>query len=220
MGIEIPLGIVGRNSEIRHSGRLGRPNRSAIEEDGMRDQYLNDIRQRLGEQFPDFDHSTVRMIASLTNTYHILLSVMERALTIYGITPQSMDVLIALYVKKGQDCLLGEIGELLMVSPANITGLVQGLVRKGLANRKEHPGDRRKRLVEITPQGIALMEDFIPESTRFFHEVFASVSPQDKLQLYERLRQLSTLLLPYWEKRRMPDFHGPRAQGKKSPGRK
>ena len=172
----------------------------------MRDLYLNKIMERLGEKFPAFDHSTIRMIAALTNTYHILLSVMERALSSYGITPQSMDVLVALYVNQEHGCPLGEIGEMLMVSPANITGLVEGLVKKGLVSRKEHPEDRRKRMVKLTPKGIKLMEEFIPESARFFQVVFASATLEDKLQLCERLGQLSGLLLPYWERRIVPDL--------------
>jgi len=87
----------------------------------MRDQYLNKLTERFSEQFPGLDHSTVRMIAALSNTYHILRSVMERAFSIYGITPQSMDVLLALYVMKDRRCLLGEIGELLIRSPACLT---------------------------------------------------------------------------------------------------
>ena len=184
----------------------------------MRDQYLNEVVSRFEEQFPGFDHSTMRMMATLGNTYHILLSVMERAFTEYGITPQSMDVLVALYVKKGRECLLGELGELLMVSPANITGLVEGLVRKGLATRKEHPEDRRKRLAEITPRGIALMEEFLPESARFFQEVFAPISPQDKQRLCELLRQLSDLILPYWEKRLVPNLQRPKSRRRANSG--
>jgi DNA-binding MarR family transcriptional regulator len=189
----------------------GAANQDSGNEDCMRDQYLNELMEKFSEQFPGFDHSIARMIAALSNTYHILRSVMERAFSTYGITPQSMDVLFALYVRKDRGCLLGEIGALLMVSPANITGLVEGLVKKGLVNRTEDPGDRRKRLAELTPRGIKFMETFIPESIKFLQEIFASVTPEDKQQLYDRLAQISTLLLPYWEKRKVPILPGPKS---------
>ncbi len=174
----------------------------------MRDQHLQAIIDKLDEQFPDYDHTAIRLVVELSNTYHILASVMERAFAKYKITPQSMDVLTLLYMKRGQECALGEIGELLLVSPANVTGLVQGLVRKGLVGRREDPQDRRKRLAEITPRGIALMEDFLPKCARFLQDVFAAVSPEDKRRLCAHLRQIADLLMPYWEKRILPELEG------------
>ncbi len=175
----------------------------------MRDQHLQAIIDKLDEQFPDYDHTAIRLVVELSNANHILASVMERTFARYKITPQSMDVLTLLYMKRGQECVLGEIGELLLVSPANVTGRVQGLVRKGLVERREDPLDRRKRLAEITPRGIALMEDFLPKSARFLQDVFAAVSPEDKRQLCAHLRQIADLLMPYWEKRILPELEGP-----------
>ena len=172
----------------------------------MREQYLEQIQTKLGENFPNTDHSALRMIATLTNAYHILLSVMERAIAGYGVTPQSIDVLIAIFVGPEDGCPLVEISERLMLSPANITGLVEGLVKKGLVSRREFPGDRRKRLAQLTPKGKELIENFIPESARFLQVVLAPLTLEDKLQLSERLGQLSALLLPYWERRIVPDF--------------
>lgn len=167
----------------------------------MREQYMEEFMNTLEGQFPGLDHSTGRMIAVLTNTYHILFAVLERAFAQYGITPQSLDVLVALYVRRDQGCPLGEIGEIMMVSPANVTGLVDGLVRKGLVSRREHPQDRRKRLAEITPNGVKFVEEFIPRSARFLEKVFTPIGEGEKEDLCRQLGQLSKLLMPYWEKR-------------------
>ncbi len=176
----------------------------------MRDQYLDEIVERFEGRFPQFDHSTMQMVAALSNTYHILMAIMERAVAHYGITPQAMDVLIALYVKQENGgCLLGELADLLMVSPANITGLVQGLVKKGLVTRKELATDRRKRLARITGQGIEIVEDVIPASVQFFEEAFASLSTDDEQRLSQGLRQIASLLMPYWDKRLSPRFGPP-----------
>ncbi|RBQ19081.1 MarR family transcriptional regulator [Spongiactinospora rosea] len=45
------------------------------------------------------------------------------------------------------------------VSLATVTGIVDRLVRHGLACRHEDPDDRRVRRVELTPKGKALIEE-------------------------------------------------------------
>jgi len=168
----------------------------------MQNEYLEEIVNRLSEQFPDFDHSMIQTVAALSSTYHILLSIMKQVMAAYHITPQSMDVLMALYVMKDQQCTLGEISGRLMVSPANVTGLVEGLLRKSMLRRREHPKDRRKRLTELTPKGLAVIEDFIPRCARSFQKVFDHISQDERQQLSERLRQLSQIVLPYRQKSR------------------
>ncbi len=175
----------------------------------MTDTCTEAINLRFKERFPRLDHSSVKMVAALSNAYHILFSVMDRAFSKSGITPQSMEVLKVLYLRQEQGYLQGELGELLMVSPANVTGLVEGLVKKGLVARREHAGDRRKRLTELTPLGIEFMENLVPEIARFFDEVFAPLTSEDKIQLHDRLNQLSRLLRPYWEKKLAPDIRMP-----------
>lgn len=158
------------------------------------------------KHFPQMDYSSIKLVGALANAYHILFSIMERVLSKSGITPQTMEVLKILYMRKDEGYLLGEIGEQLKVSAANVTGLVEGLVKKGLVERKEQPGDRRKRLTMITPSGVEFMDNLAPVMIGFFNKVFAPLSSEDKNQLSDRLDQLSKMLLPYWEKRTIPDI--------------
>ena len=41
---------------------------------------------------------------------------------------------------------------------SNVTGIVDALESRGLAERVAHPGDRRVRLVQLTPEGVAARE--------------------------------------------------------------
>ena len=51
------------------------------------------------------------------------------------------------------------IADALEVSPRNVTGLVDGLVRTGFVRREPHPTDRRATLVHLTDQGARTGED-------------------------------------------------------------
>ncbi len=170
----------------------------------MREQYLNELVAKCEADFPGFDHSIMLMITALSNAHHTFSSVLERALAATSITQPAMDVLFALYLRQEDGRPLGEIAELLMVSPANITGLVDGLVKKGFVMRGDDPRDRRKRQARITDKGISFMEQFIPRTAVFLQKVFTPMTEEDKLQLYERLQQIVQLLTPYWEKRLIP----------------
>jgi MarR family transcriptional regulator, 2-MHQ and catechol-resistance regulon repressor len=186
----------------------------------LREKSTCEMEVQFKKHFPQLDYSSIKLVGALANAHHVLFSIMERAFSKSGITPQSMEVLKILYIRKEEGYLLGEIGEQLMVSPANVPGLVEGLVKKGLVERKEQPGDRRKRLTMITPLGVEFMDNMAPVTIRFFNQVFASLSSEDKNQLSERLHQLSKMLLPYWEKRLSPDIMVHKYIHKKSPSKK
>src|SRR5436190_9673617 len=51
-----------------------------------------------------------------------------------------------------------ELGERLIVTRATVTGLVDSLERHGFARRSPNPADRRGLLVEITPDGRAVLQ--------------------------------------------------------------
>jgi DNA-binding MarR family transcriptional regulator len=52
-----------------------------------------------------------------------------------------------------------EIGERLQVTRATVTGVVDSLERRGFVRRSPHPVDRRSLLVEITPDGLAVLRE-------------------------------------------------------------
>ena len=170
----------------------------------MQEDFFTEALTTLSERFPGLDSSTIGLVASLFDSYHILVAIIERAYAEYGVTPQSTDVLTTLYIRRETGCTLGEIGEILYVSPANVTGLVDGLVRKGLVTRTEHPVDRRKRVAKLTEKGEALVESFIPEGVSFLQEVFAEMGADERAGLQDKLVKMSRLLLPYWERRAWP----------------
>lgn len=190
----------------------------------MRDKLFEEARQVFAIRFPDLDHTTIGTIGALSNAYHLLYSIMEQAMARYGVTPPSIDVMVVLFVRNKDGCTLGEIGEYLGVSPANITGLVEGLVRKGLVSRVEHAEDRRKRLARLTAGGIEMMKSFIPDCARFLHDILSPLSPGELRQLQDGLLRVINLLVPFWERRgeirlerEAADRSAPRKRGKTPP---
>ena len=55
----------------------------------------------------------------------------------------------------GKPQTMGQIAQVLDVSLGSVTGLVDGLVERGLVRREEDPGDRRQKLARLTPRAQA-----------------------------------------------------------------
>lgn len=51
-----------------------------------------------------------------------------------------------------------EIGERLIVTRATVTGLIDSLERRGFVERRPNPADRRSLIVEITPEGLTVLQ--------------------------------------------------------------
>ncbi|HET7039503.1 MAG TPA: MarR family transcriptional regulator [Gemmatimonadales bacterium] len=71
---------------------------------------------------------------------------------------------------------------------SNITGLVDRLEARGLIVRVASPGDRRVKMVGVTPEGAALRSRLVD---RIAHppSFIASLSPTDQRQLRDLLRK-------------------------------
>jgi DNA-binding MarR family transcriptional regulator len=52
-----------------------------------------------------------------------------------------------------------ELGERLIVTRATVTGLLDSLERTGFVRRSPNPADRRSLVVEITPAGLAVVQE-------------------------------------------------------------
>ena len=165
----------------------------------MRNEILVEGLPQLKAVFPGVDPSTIGLVVGLSSSYHILYSIMERRYAKTGVTPQAINILFVLHLRRPKGCSLAEISNTTLLSPANVSGLVERLVRKGLITREENPTDRRKKLVLLTKKGVAFIDYFIPDSATFLQELFSSIRSEDRRQLQEMLFRLSEMLIPHWE---------------------
>jgi DNA-binding MarR family transcriptional regulator len=75
----------------------------------------------------------------------------------YGLTPQQSATIWLL--APGQRLAMSELADQLMCDASNVTGIVDKLESRGLAQRV--PGeDRRVKMLTLTPEGVKLREEF------------------------------------------------------------
>ena len=85
---------------------------------------------------------------------------------------------------------IGEIAERQQVAGPHVTRTVTGLEQRGMVRRVTDPGDHRARLVELTDEGAAAADRYVQTVLRWFTEVLAEWSEEDRRELGRLLGRL------------------------------
>ena len=143
-----------------------------------------------GGKYPEFNWSSVEVLLNLVYTYDVVSGHMATKTSPYGITKAGFSVLMILSRSQSKACKQNEISQLLLVSRANITGLVDSLVRQGLVERANDPHDRRVNMVKILPKGEKVLEDLLPGYYKHVHEICSVFTAAEKKTLNDLLTRL------------------------------
>ena len=127
---------------------------------------------------------------SVGRTYNLLIRKLVRVYGRYGLSAASFNLLMLL--KHGMDpeaMTQQAIGNRLVVSPSDMTGLIDRLERKGLVRRT--PGkDRRSKLLRITAKGSQLLEEVWPHHVDVITTLCRALEPQEAERLVRSLARL------------------------------
>ena len=131
-----------------------------------------------------FDRSRVRLpegavIYALARTHQLVMRRLASVYQLFGLTAVSFNLLVLL--QRGRDprtFTQQAIGERLVVSPSDMSGLVDRLERKGLVRRE--PGkDRRTNLLRLTKKGHQVVETAWPHHAREIQRLACCLKADD-----------------------------------------
>jgi DNA-binding MarR family transcriptional regulator len=122
----------------------------------------------------------------LVRTAELFLAAFDKALRHHRLSRAGREAL-AILEGAGQPLSPTVIAERLIVTTASVTSVLDTLERRGLVERRPHPSDRRRVLVAITDDGIALVNLFLPEMIAAQTAMFAGLSEAQRTQLIELL---------------------------------
>src|ERR1700757_608272 len=88
------------------------------------------------------------------------------------------------------------IGPKVWLTPGSISVAVDRLVKKGLVSRKDHPGDRRVRQVELTAKGRGLITRGFREHAAAMEAVVGVLSKNERLTLLRLLKKVGKHAVP------------------------
>lgn len=137
------------------------------------------------------DHGTeLRLwLRLLTCSTLVETEVRRRLRTEFDTTLPRFDLMAQLERAK-EGMVLGEVSKRMMVSPGNITVLVERLVESGHISRTTSTADRRVQIIALTPFGRTEFEKMAASHADWIAELFAGLGSKDSAVLLDQLGKM------------------------------
>jgi MarR family transcriptional regulator, 2-MHQ and catechol-resistance regulon repressor len=130
----------------------------------------------------------IRVYVKLLRATRAVTGRVEPAMAADGLTLTQFGVLEGL-LHKGP-MTHRDLGRKVLTSAGNMTDIVDKLEARGLVRRVRAAADRRQVRVELTPEGLALIEDLFPRHAVDIAQAMGGLDPQELGQLGALLRRL------------------------------
>ncbi len=133
--------------------------------------YLRDLRKYEAirarmDRYPDVDPAAVESYLVLLRIASDVLTALETYLSRFGMSQGRFTLLMVLNREPESGFSPSDLASKCGVTRATMTGLLDGLERDKLITRIPDTNDRRMATVQLTPQGIAMLDEMLPEYYR------------------------------------------------------
>jgi len=145
----------------------------------------------LARRYPDFELSAQECFLALLGVAGAVMDDMEAQLARRGTSQGRFRVLLHLERAPGRVLAAGRLAEALGVTPATVTGLLDGLERDGQVRRERSVADRRGIRARLTPRGSRLLAELMPARFRRTSAIMAELSEPDRRTLVRLLDAVS-----------------------------
>ena len=108
----------------------------------------------------------------------------------YGLSFPQYNVLRVLESSKNMQNKMSDIGRIMLVPGANITGLAKRLEKDGFVIKKSDPDDERVTILEITPKGKRALKHIENEKDEWLERMLKTLSQNQKLELLDKVRRI------------------------------
>lgn len=125
-------------------------------------------------------------IFQIIRTGHWITDQVSKELKEFGITEPQFNVLRILRGAKGKPISVSDVLERMVQRNSNITRIVDKLLIKGFAERKECPTNRRKMDLTITEAGLKKLKE-LDERVEAFHQPFIGKLSTSELETLKKL---------------------------------
>jgi DNA-binding MarR family transcriptional regulator len=141
------------------------------------------------DQTPDANVAATEAVMNTIRTADMLFDRIGRLLRPLGVSAAGG---LALGILRDHGTMSpSELGERLIVTRATVTGLLDSLERRGFVSRSANPADRRSLLVEVTPAGLAVVQELrtiVHRNERDWMSVLSDAELRTYIDLMHRIQ--------------------------------
>ena len=146
------------------------------------------------KRFPGLDASACYVFLQLLRTGDELLALDEGILASLGTRHGRFVLLMLLDKHQAGEMTPAELADKTGVTRATISGLLDGLEKDGLAERRPDPQNRRLIRIYLTKAGSQLLERVRPVYCEWFTSVVTPLSEDERFQLVNLLQKIQVRL--------------------------
>jgi DNA-binding MarR family transcriptional regulator len=84
------------------------------------------------------------------------------------------------YLSRRRECSMRELADYMKMGVSSVTGMVDRLVKQGLANRRRTEKDRRLVYVDLTAKGRKIVKEILEERRETTLNLFESLSAEER----------------------------------------
>ena len=108
----------------------------------------------------------------------------------YGLSFPQYNVLRVLDASRNGRNKISDVGRIMLVPGANMTGIAKRLEKNGFIIRKSDPNDERVTILEITKKGKKTLKNIEEEKDQSIEAILKGFSSEDMTELLDKLKKL------------------------------
>ncbi|MBU8792294.1 MarR family transcriptional regulator [Oceanobacillus caeni] len=134
------------------------------------------------------ENLSLKAFVVLLKANKTLAELIKKDISSHGMRTSDFTVLEALYHKGKQT--IKQITQSVLINTGSITYVIDKLEKKGLLERTPCKDDRRVVYIQLTDQGIKLMEEIFPLHQQVIENVFEGVTDEEKKIVIDVLKRV------------------------------
>lgn len=156
----------------------------------LRDVPKSEVLKAFARQMPDLDPSAAEACLTLLRTASDVMLALDAHFTRHDISQGRFGILMTLARTGDGHRTPAELAERLSCTRATVTGLLDGLERDGLVERRPSTDDRRRIDVTITKMGRVFLETMLPDHFRRVAALMSALSEKERRSLITLLAKV------------------------------